>query len=76
MRHTNDSGVGSVSVSLAMGRSPTFTVQGNVCHRIGSLLPLRDGDEQFMQLYFLDADQADEHRATLCGGLERYVLNY
>ncbi|XP_043228033.1 uncharacterized protein LOC122384558 [Amphibalanus amphitrite] len=52
-----------------------FTVQGNVCHRIGTLLPVRDGEERFLQLYFLDAEQATERRATLCGGLDRVVLN-
>ena len=57
------------------GRHRTFTVQGNVCHRIGSLLPVREGEEQFMQLYFLDAEQANERRAQMCGGLDRDVIN-
>ena len=52
-----------------------FTVQGNVCHRIGSLLPVNDGNEQFMQLYFLDADQANLRRTNMCGGLNREILD-
>ncbi|XP_043211412.1 uncharacterized protein LOC122375900, partial [Amphibalanus amphitrite] len=52
-----------------------FTVQGSVCHRMGSLLPARGGEEQFMQVYFLDADEATARRATMCGGLDRAVLD-
>ena len=58
-----------------VGPRATFTVQGNVCHRIGTLLPVRDGEEQFMQVYFLDAGEATERRAAMCGGLDRAVLN-
>ncbi|XP_054290927.1 uncharacterized protein LOC129005912 [Macrosteles quadrilineatus] len=33
---------------------PTFKVQGQVYHQIGSLLPLPQEDPQFLQIYFID----------------------
>ncbi len=35
------------------GFMPTFKVQGQVCHRIGSLNPLPDEEAKFLQLYFV-----------------------
>ncbi|UYV78243.1 hypothetical protein LAZ67_16000653 [Cordylochernes scorpioides] len=32
---------------------PTFKVQGKICHRVGSLLPLPDSDHNFLQIYFM-----------------------
>ncbi|UYV77959.1 hypothetical protein LAZ67_15003037 [Cordylochernes scorpioides] len=32
---------------------PTFKVQGQICHRVGSLLPLPDSDHKFLQIYFM-----------------------
>ena len=36
------------------GFSPTFSVLGQVYHRIGSLLPEKDSNPKFMQIYFVD----------------------
>ena len=36
---------------------------------------MREGDEQFMQPYFFDADGANERRAAMCGGLDREMIN-
>lgn len=33
---------------------PTFKVQGQMYHQIGSLLPVLDEDLQFLQIYFMD----------------------
>jgi hypothetical protein len=41
------------------GFMPTFKVQGQVYHKIGSLLPVENGDHQFLQIYFL-GDSAEE----------------
>ena len=35
------------------GFNPTFTIRGQVYHRIGSLLPMADESHQFVQLYFI-----------------------
>ena len=49
------------------GFSPTFTVQGQVYHRLGSLLPQPDSDYQFVQLYFVSdmTEQAKARQAHL-----------
>ena len=51
------------------GFSPTFTVQGQVYHRLGSLLPQPDHDHQFVQLYFVSdmTEQARARKAHLPG---------
>ena len=36
------------------GWAPSFQVQGQIYHRIGSLLPIDGTPHQFLQLYFLD----------------------
>ncbi|CAE1224618.1 unnamed protein product [Acanthosepion pharaonis] len=36
-----------------VGWNPTFMVQGQVYHRIGSLLPETDTDSTFLQIYFI-----------------------
>jgi hypothetical protein len=36
------------------GWNPSFSVQGQVCHRIGSLHPLPNEPHQFLQIYFID----------------------
>lgn len=38
---------------------PTFKVQGQIYHRVGSLLPIRDADPQFLQIYLM-GDSATE----------------
>jgi hypothetical protein len=32
---------------------PTFKVQGQIYHRIGSLMPMRGEDPKFLQVYFV-----------------------
>ncbi|GFR63725.1 hypothetical protein ElyMa_005489700 [Elysia marginata] len=41
------------------GFMPTFTVQGQVYHLAGSLLPMSDQPPQFLQIYFMGEDQAN-----------------
>ena len=54
------------------GWNPTFTVHGNVCQRIGSLLPAEGNQSQYMQVYFYD--QALEVRRNIFADLEPAVL--
>jgi len=39
----------------AQGWNPSFQIQGQVFHRIGSLLPPEEGQPKFLQVYFLDS---------------------
>ncbi|UYV73419.1 hypothetical protein LAZ67_10003111 [Cordylochernes scorpioides] len=39
---------------VEQGYMPTFKVQGQVCHVIGSLLPEPDSEHKFLQIYFID----------------------
>lgn len=45
---------------------PTFKIQGQIYHRMGSLLPLPDADPKFLQIYFMgeagDNDQMQQRR--------------
>ena len=48
---------------------PTFKVQGQVYHRIGSMLPLPNEELQFLQIYFMgDALVEAERRRCMCHG--------
>lgn len=41
------------------GFSPTFTVQGRVYHRIGSLLPTNNDQPKFLQIYFMRDENSE-----------------
>ena len=42
---------------------PTFKIQGQIYHLTGSLLPMRNSDYKFLQIYFMgnSARQVDQH---------------
>ena len=45
------------------GYNPSFKIQGQVFHRIGSLFPPNEGHPKFLQVYFMDNLQTElEHR--------------
>ena len=47
------------------GFMPTFKVQGQVYHRVGSLLPVADEEHKFLQIYFMgDEQQQAKQRCT------------
>lgn len=51
------------------GFMPTFKVQGQVYHHIGSLQPLPNEEPQFLQLDFVgDLQKQAEQRCTHVGG--------
>ena len=57
------------------GWNPTFTVQGQICHRIGSLYPQQDAPPQFMQIYFIDSRHSEnEIRMTIAGKLQPRIV--
>lgn len=43
------------------GFMPTFKVQGQVYHLIGSLQPLPQQDPQFLQIYFVGKGEREAH---------------
>ena len=57
------------------GWNPTFHVQGQVCHRIGSLTPLPNEPPKFLQIYFID-NQCEEVKAhmNITAGLKESVI--
>ena len=44
------------------GFMPTFKVQGQVYHRVGSLLPLPNEDHRFLQIYFMGNEQKEANQ--------------
>lgn len=61
---------------LAMpGFSPTFMVQGQLHHRIGSLLPSSNNQAHFLQVYLIGDDEVEtDRRCQLIQGVERATL--
>lgn len=53
---------GANQVIRSSGFSPTFTVQGQVYHRIGSLLPVNNEKHSFLQIYFMGNEYEEVSR--------------
>ncbi|GBM38740.1 hypothetical protein AVEN_36874-1 [Araneus ventricosus] len=52
--------------------SPTFTIQGQVHHKIGSLLPVANQQHKFLQIYFMGDENTEvNRRCQNIKGLER-----
>ncbi len=51
------------------GFMPTFKVQGQIYHRIGSLLPGPDQPPKFLQIYFMgnSAEEAQQRSSFVAG---------
>ena len=47
---------GAKQVHLPPGGPPIFKMQGQICHRIGSLFPEEGVQPKFSQLYFYDTE--------------------
>jgi hypothetical protein len=57
------------------GFMPTFKVQGQVYHRVGSLLPLADGEHKFLQIYFMGDEQKEaRQRCSNIPGTNRNIV--
>ena len=50
---------GATNEVCESGFMPTFKVQGQVYHRVGSLLPLPNEKYQFLQIYFMNDEQQE-----------------
>lgn len=63
------------NVSLP-GFSPTFSIQGQVYHRIGSIFPMPNQQPTFMQIYFIgDEDVQAQRRCELIPGVDRIIVD-
>lgn len=57
------------------GWMPTFRIQGQIYHRIGSLLPMHDAKPQFLQVYFTgDEELRLDHRCNRFHGVKRNII--
>lgn len=50
---------GATNEICESGFMPTFKVQGQVYHRVGSLLPLPNEDHKFLQIYFIGDERQE-----------------
>ena len=54
---------------------PTFKVQGQVYHQIGSLLPVPEEDPQFLQIYFMDnVEEEIDRRCAFSVATDREII--
>ncbi|XP_064619488.1 uncharacterized protein LOC135482932 [Lineus longissimus] len=63
---------------LLPGWNPTYTIQGQVCHRIGDLYPDATAQPQFLQIYFVqNLSHELKHRQSITGNgnLRTHLIN-
>lgn len=66
---------GNIFNQRSDGWMPTFRIQGQIYHLIGSLLPSRNERPQFLQVYFMgDPECQLNHRLGFFDGLERSIV--
>lgn len=54
---------------------PTFKVQGQIYHQIGSLLPENESDSKFLQIYFMgDKEMETDRRCAVNQGTRREII--
>lgn len=54
---------------------PTFKIQGQIYHLIGSLLPLDTQQTSFLQIYFMGDENTElNQRASIVGDIDRDIL--
>ncbi|AEE09607.1 putative DNA helicase [Cotesia vestalis bracovirus] len=57
------------------GFNPTFKIQGQIHHRIGSLLPFEDTQNKFLQIYFMgNMEEQLDRRLEINAGMKRAIL--
>ena len=58
------------------GYMMTFKIQGQLYHRVGSLLPIPDADYKFLQIYFVgDEDAQVDRRCNNIPGTRRHIIS-
>ena len=54
---------------------PTFEIQGQVYHTVGSLLPPPNESPRFLQIYFMGDDTAEAiHRCNTIPGVRNQIV--
>jgi hypothetical protein len=53
---------------------PTFIIQGQLYHAVGSLLPSTNEESKFLQIYFMGNEELDR-RLFVCHHANREILN-
>lgn len=67
---------GATKVINYEGFMPTFKVQGQVYHLIGSLLPPPNENSKFLQIYFMGNNDLEiEKRCEIINGIDRDVVS-
>lgn len=67
---------GASRIINEIGFMPTFKIQGQLYHRIGSLLPLPDEDSKFLQIYFMGDDEKETNqRCSINQGMKREIIS-
>ena len=66
---------GVSKIALQPGFMSTFKIQGQVCHRMGSLLPDSNQAPKFLQIYFVGgSDQERDIRCDIISDLDKDVV--
>ncbi|GFY19086.1 helitron_like_N domain-containing protein [Trichonephila clavipes] len=66
---------GADNIVLMQGFYPTFTIQGQIHHTIGSLLPATNTQPKFLQVYFMCYKEAQVSRCSeYVQGVERNTV--
>ncbi|ESO07130.1 hypothetical protein HELRODRAFT_170432 [Helobdella robusta] len=54
---------------------PTFKIQGQICHLLGTLLSVPDADNRFLQIYFMsNSDAEDDNRCAHNPTVKRTIV--
>jgi hypothetical protein len=68
---------GATSIVEEPGFMPTFKVQGQIYHRIGSLLPCPNQSPKFLQIYFMGDEQLQaDQRCQNIPGTRRNIIEH
>ncbi|XP_041448143.1 uncharacterized protein LOC111075306 [Drosophila obscura] len=60
---------------IEYGLYPTFKIQGQIHHRIGSLQPLEDAQHKFLQIYFMgNMEEILDRRQEIHTSMKRGIL--
>ena len=67
---------GATKIVGDSGFMPTFKVQGQIYHQIGSLLPIADNNFSFLQIYFMNnRDSEIDQRCAISRGMKREIIS-
>ncbi|XP_036341751.1 uncharacterized protein LOC118751090, partial [Rhagoletis pomonella] len=67
---------GATKIISEGGYMPTFKVQGQIYHKIGSLLAVPQKDAKFLQIYFTGNDALEvDKRCAISSGIRREIIS-